>query len=1128
MFYYTVNFEKNTTIAEKDLLLTRLKNFESTTQHGAAQAARSESGQSERYHVVQENGLTLHFIGIRFNQAGRLIGAIVTGGDETHYFALEITETHDYNKTLVGNEDRLNNWTERLLHFVPYIPSHQITSLNESDTSLRTKIKVRHNKLIKLNPQQETLDEAALNQITFCFGPPGTGKTLIISGFLERCILESRPTLFMGPENKLIQFMQTEVRSILNNTQQDLAHFHTWDSFLNTLAKNAKLPATLIYGDPLQNETRQFITLDVFYKYLCPSHTPSKAIKSLLKRFSMEILFQEYQHVFLQPTWSLPEEIYLSAEAYENLGSIQSRIPKSDRLEIHEILKAFYHHVSNQPALYYDPIIASKHVYLHLLKNPFKPFGAIAIDEAQRFNPIQIACLLSTSAIEEGYVLIAADPLQTIDSQPLAFIRPLEAYFTLHHLSYLMQLTHLEITHRSSILVTQLTKIWRNMLLRLVGPDELKTFSQMQLDDRQIMGKISFAHYDNDLKMKIESDPLAMVLIPHQNASANAWAVSHKTTVNEFQGLSSKTIVLDGFCETYHHELHQFSKELETHDDPFNVTLPLCPARHFKSENPLPLEIIKVIKAMIIALSRAEEELIIINPHPLLISMIQSLHQQINIGNQASSLGVETEKNQEIKLSHQTTQQWFHRLKKHIDDQLIPQACDLLKRTDIWGIYTPQLSACADAIGQTNADKQAILQYIKTILFAPSPTTSIPELEQQSHLTSPQKNDCHSDTQSLENLRETWEVQFKTKWIAFAISLYKNPSKANLVAFFELKSSLLINCILFLPIENPRISLMAHCLGSHSATLKSVLLLKPALYCSKITLSGLLYPVLMPTEPDIEVFSGITFLTEDDGIDLFSIIVHYNPNLAQQLNGHVLCEPFDLLSSMTRTTKDQSILYNLCAGKREKSTLLKILGQNPRLASEITSQALLRTPIIGENIVPPPIIGLCEGEEGASIFLFLITQHPELINDLHPSLFLETRLNVDMSKTRIYPYTGISLLTANNTGLMVFNCLLRKNPLFSQYITADVLDFQIFMTTKKTTTLREIISKPPGKVKSINQCRQEIYHQLKHLLNAVAVPPTMRAVTFATATPTIPFFNAAPPPIATLDVEEMDRALTQS
>ena len=1070
MLFYTVDFDKSVTPAQKDNLLTRLKSFELTTQQGAAQAARSESGHSERYIAFHEDGYTIQFIGIHPNPATRLIGAVVTGFDRPHYFALELTETHDYVKTLVDNETRLANWKERLLNFMPYISSIQDKQVDEPDVILETKVKIRHNKIIKLNPQQEEIDERAAEQITFCFGPPGTGKTLIVTGFLERCISANRPTLFMGPEDKLVLFVKKSLHSRLTKAQQQLAHCHSWYSFLKTLATEANLPTQLIYEKNSEKEMRQLVTSPVLYAYLCPSHTPPKHTKALLKKYSIDTLFQEYQHVLLQPIWDKPDCLFLPEEDYQGLGVTQSRIPKQDRPEIHQILQAFYYHVCDHAETYFDEVIAAKHIYQHLLTNPFKKFGAIAIDEAQRFNPLQIACLLSTASIEEGYTLVTSDPLQNIDAQPLAFIRPLEDYFAHNHLSHLVQLTHLETTHRSSILVTELTKIWRNTLLKLVGPDEIKTFSQMRLDERQLMGKITIAQYNQDLKMLIESNPSAMVLIPSHHASPHAWATSHVTTINEFQGLSGKTIVIDGLFEIYQKELHLLNTILEEDENSFDLDTPLVPSRHFKSETPLPLEIIRALKAFIIALSRAEEELILINPHPILQKMIAYLHQRHTTTTEAVVLSADTATSYPPeKPKTYSTREWFNRLKQHINDQLIPQAADLLNRGDIWGEHTSALNALSVALTGPDADRQTILRQIKTLLF---PTTSSQKVIVASE--NPEQLVKQPVVNTIpDNLMALWKDTYESKWKNFAATLFHNPNKANLIKFFELNNIGLITCILFVPTVESRGSLLLECLARHPDVLQEVLRVKPEIYCSKIMVQGLLYPTIIIKNSIEYRYNSLMLLTEDSGIKLFLFMITHHPRLATQLTGNIICDSFHTLGLAQIPTFNQSILHNLCADIKGQIVFLKLLELNPKLATEITAEALLRSPLLGLASIDPCIIGLCLHAEGHSILLILLTTNPGLTAELSPAVLTQHREMLDEKTKKIQYYTGVTSLAKSVNGLIALKLLLLNNP---QYITQECLDLKLCCSSEKknTKTFRELLSTSISNNAMAEQTRREI------------------------------------------------------
>ena len=1060
MLFYTTDFDKSVTPEEKDHLLMCLKSFELTTRQGAAQAARSESGQSERYQACHEDGYTIQFIGIHANDATRLIAAVVTDGEERHHFALEITETHDYQKTLVDNETRLSNWKERLLQFFPYISSIKKATNNEPTARLETTVKIRHNKIIKLNPEQEAVDESPPEQITFCFGPPGTGKTLVVTGFLERCILAERPTLFMGPELKLIQFVQEALYTRLSEEQRQLAHFHSWHSFLTMLMKEADLPPQLIYNPTLKNETRLLVTSDVLYAHLCPSHTPPKQTKALLNKYSIDMLFQEYQHVLLQPIWKRPDCFFLSMEEYQSLGVTQSRIPKQDRSDIHTLLQAFFYKVFDQPDIYYDQVLATKHIYLHLLRVPFKKFGAIALDEAQRLNPLQIACLLSTSMIEEGYTLVTSDPLQNIDSQPLAFMRPLEDYFACNNLSHLLRLSHLETTHRSSIFVTQLTKIWRNILLTLVGPDEIKTFSQMRLDERQIMGKITVAQYNQNLKTIIESNPSAMVLVPNYEASNNAWATSHLTTINEFQGLSGKTIVLDGLSEVYQKELQLLSKQLEAEDNPFDLDTPIVPARHFKSDTPLPLEIIRAIKAFIIALSRAEEELILINPHPILLKMIDYLHQKYAPKSEAaaSSSAIPTDTSGAMSQPKvYSTREWFNRCKKHINDQLIPQACDLLKRGDIWGEHTTSVNALGSTLAAPGADKHEIMRQMKAILFpAPITLTSQTAVAALSEHPPIQVSLPSTPPAVLENLIALWETTYKAKWMNFAATLIKNPSKTNLITFFELQDIALINCILFVntsPLHNP---LIMQCVNTprHLSTLQNVLATNPERYCAKITIQGLISPIKQVVNTIEYTTSGLIELTQNTA-DVFLFIITHNPTLAGQINGNMLCAPYATFANQNLDF-NRSVLINISSLVVGQNVFLKLLTQNVRLAKEITAKALLRINLDHMSMNSTPFDYLIETQAGAEILYILFKENPELISDSILAALCKKLTKLNEKNRKVIICTGIASLASSEKGLMILELLLESFINFTPIITTNALDTSSSFMPHRS--LREILS----------------------------------------------------------------------
>lgn len=1039
MIFYTTDFDKNANAVQKEDLLQRLKSFELTTQQGSAQAARSESGQSELYQTFHEDGYTIQFVGIRASGATRLIGAVVTGFNEAHHFALELTETHDYRKTLVDNTTRLANWKERLLQFIPYISSIQKTLAHEPDATLETKVKIRHNKIIKLNPQQDALDEGSLEQITFCFGPPGTGKTLIVTGFLERCILAERPTLFIGPENKLIQFVQEALHTRLSETQRRLAHCHTWHSFLTLLVTEGNLPLHLVYDNSLEKEKRIFVTSDVLYTFLCPSHTPPKRTKALLKKYSKDSLFQEYQHVLLQPVWERPDYIFLSLEDYQGLGILQSRIPKQDRAEIYQILHEFYSDVCDSSKGYYDPILATKHIYLHLLTNPFKKFGAIAIDETQRFNPLQTACLLSTASIEEGYALVASDPLQNIDSQPLAFLRPLEDYFAFNHLSRLLHITHLEITHRSSILVTQLTKIWRNALLNLVGPDEIRTFSQMRLDERQAMGKITMAQYDGRLKAMIESNPTAMVLVPNRETATHSWALSHLTTLNEFQGLSAKTIVLDGLSEIYTNELNALTKILDGHENPFEVDEPIVPARHFKSETPLPLEAIKAIKAFIIALSRAEEELILINPHPILVRMVNYLQKKYTKPIKEVASAVTTTAAASVPAAQAkvySTREWFNRLKQYMNDQLIPQACDLLNRADIWGEHTSAINALGRALVASGLNINELITQMKTILF-PAPPLSLPipqAVAVSSEGPQSQISDACKPQELPDDLNLLWETKYKAKWMNFAVGLVKNPIKENVIKLFDLRDIALINCIFFVQVCKSHYPLFSICL--HNDSFKNVIETNPAHYCSKIKIQGLLLPWKIMLSPTVGFTSnGLVALSEDEGIQLFSYIITHNPALSKQITGNILCSPYHSVSLTDMPTTNQSILRNLCADTDDQLVLLQLLSQNPGLAREISVEALMRCPQVFDVNFRSFSSAACLflSMEGVNILLVLISENPEFVFQFNRAILQEDEVAVDK-------YTCVATLATTENSFRLFSLLLQLDPDFALLITNEILD----------------------------------------------------------------------------------------
>ena len=836
MIYYTTDVEKQVTADELATIITSLKAFESSTQQGSAQASRTETGQSECYYSFREGGYTLHFIGLRLSDKNRVIAAVVVGGEEVHHFALEFT-AHEYDKTLVGNSIRLENWKERLLNYISYSCTMPTQPVAEEPLEQKIRLKNRHNKVLQLTVEQEEIDEGDMAKIVCCFGVPGSGKTLLVSGFIDRCIEAGRATLFVGPEEKLIQLVKESIPSRFSEEQRQLASIYSWENFLALLVEKAELPREFLHD----KKSQRLVTREVFYQHLSPSHTPSKAIRILLKNYPIEVLFQEYQHVFLQANWINPEAFFLTQEEYLALGRGQSRINKEDRASVYMHLKSFYDKVSepDSGSRYYDRVITTKKIYLHLLQVSFKPFRAIAIDETQCLHPLQLACILSTSTCEEGHVFLASDPLQNIDSQPLAFIRPLEDYLKHWHFDRLLQIAHLETTHRATILLSQMSKIWRNILLRLVGPDELKTFSQMRLDERQALGAIRFSSYNEVLKTKIESDPHAMILVSHEGGGVDRWNGSHTSTINEYQGLSAKTIVIDeGIFDFYKQELNELNKRLQGEDkdaDPFHLDTQLVAARQLKSETPVPLKLIQAIKALFIAFSRAEEQLIFINPPEILkdmIALVYKKHGASSIpphapeprhctpqeGDSPSRTIERADTDRLAQADDRSIKCWLDRFTGNIKQGQLSQAYSLLIRKELWGDHAPAFNALVVSLEQkkemSEFDKQAIIAQAHRILFPTVKQAPLVAVASSAVVASAAPTPAESvPVKALISDPEEILKPLDKKWSTFAEDLCnpKNMSIANLKKAFDL-TPLKTNTIFFIHLYNSQTVLMHYML----------------------------------------------------------------------------------------------------------------------------------------------------------------------------------------------------------------------------------------------------------------------------------------------------------------------------
>jgi hypothetical protein len=626
--------------------LTALEQSESIQEF----QAQGQYSQSEQFCVH----FGIRFVGIKISRSARLIVGILQG----YAFAIEHIPTHDYQKTVVGNPERMKSYRQAIKTSHIQFSSYTNTPAFNPPLNNPPVVTYQRGQAIILTQTQVAASNTIPGRGTICIGSAGTGKTVVSVNRLHHYVSSGLKTGYLAPTAKLAK--EVEAEFIEDRLEIVPPHCFDWDGFLDWLEQQANFNTTPFRYIP-NGRFQGVASLEQFETW-CQERksqgtTPSKAsFKKLCSHIKIHSLYREFCSVFIQPLWSNTANAYLSEENYLSLGRFQSYIfDASLRSIAYQAFKDYVIFLDAQH--FYEPRLIAQQLYQALSGHVegIAPLGlqdkldALVLDEVQKFHPWQWACtLLAVRELRMGNFFICGDANQMVNHQAPRLIEPLLNFFDAQRV--IPQIEQLQLNHRNSQAVTKFVRQLNEIEKNMCGSQERYTHLTLQANEEACIGTVQIKRADDTtFQHEIAGDANAVILIPsdlyRQDALA-LWQDKQLFTLDEFQGLSAQTILLYGFSSCYSSDLTELKTKLKITGVP-SLENPKAFSKHKDAENSS-LSLRECIQALYTGAARAEQQLLImtLSDQDELSSLVQLMLQATPTAQPA------------IKIEESTAEQW--------------------------------------------------------------------------------------------------------------------------------------------------------------------------------------------------------------------------------------------------------------------------------------------------------------------------------------------------------------------------------------------------------------------------------------------------------------------------------------
>ena len=785
--YYSFDIQKKNSDKALSDVKTHLETFLVSEQ-----VASSSQSHCEQYGTTEDRTYKFQWIGIELNRPGRLIGAVVSAAHLPcrTFFALEVIESHDYQKTLVNNKQRLMNWQTFIRQFMDSLANDTTLTQDEKTEQASSRLVQHEGRYRTVDTKQIEVLDAPINQGSMCFGAPGTGKSLVSHQRTEEYMRESLFTAYFAPTPLLIDATLKEIDA--RGLGRGLIQVFTWENFVKLMDTKPEL-AHFGFANELK---KTLVNMDFFnhwYKELSKTalHMTAQFIRDIPDNI-IPLLWHEFHNVFIQPIWSESSIPHLSEEQYAKLGIAQSNFPEDLRKGIYtHIFMPFYHDILKKNA--YFPTLLAHRLYHAMQTTPQKLFDALVGDEIQKFHPWQLACMLSTlrNPLLAGQFCLVGDAGQGVETQAIRIAEPMKLFFEWNKAS--VQFYCLEINHRSSQAVTRFVAQIHELEHKRLGSSERDTHTTVRLSNQAPEGEITIRPFEATLRKQIEQDPNAYIVIPHLSLLQQAcelWPTSQVVTLSEFQGMAADTIVMYGFSDYYDRQM--------TH---INSTTDILPdwnaASSYARKSKGVWEALserECLQALYTAASRAIHTLIMIEDAPLITRlhractpivssvMVEESESRMDTTTVMERLDADVplEALQQVQIRTEqpklSLKAWFLRARNDFDNGLILQAKGILCRRDLWS--SAQIETLKSMLHQNDAmDWDAI----ESVLFPKNTVTPL----SVSTLASSTSMITKALTAAPAPAPSSTESPLPPKWSAWVEELFNSLTASNIASLLK-------------------------------------------------------------------------------------------------------------------------------------------------------------------------------------------------------------------------------------------------------------------------------------------------------------------------------------------------------
>ena len=652
-----------------------------------------KSRQSELLHEIEHEGsYEIHWVVFRLSSASRLVGAVVKDGEHgTHsFFALELTESHDYQKTLAENPQRQRNWRQYMLAFLQADCAMKKDARLEASGEPCLQRLFQHDRRFQVaSPAQAELFDVPLHQGIVCYAPPGAGKTLLaVQRGMAYFQQEKRP-LVLVPEPRLAQAMRQEFMDQGVDGREVFSAVLSFNDFL--MAMDDMLPQENSWHYCKGGDCRRYVNF-TYFKEWCLGRRGSKSLleSELMTRW------QELLYVIIRPNLAEPTTLYLSKESYEGLGKYQANFPEEERTCLYQdVFHPFLNHIEDRGSFYFFPYVAFDLVQAllrdpSLLSNPkIACYDALVLDEMQRFHPWELACLFKffQKPLLLGQFFICGDVHQGAEIQQTRVAESFRHYFD--HIRVVYYIYHLSVNYRNAQAISRFVAQIRAVELHFLGAMERETHVDMGINQQGAPGRVWMSTRD---AIHINEDAQAYVIIPDDiwRERANTyWNEGQVVTLKEFAGLSAKKLVMFGFSEHFQESLKVI------HDDfPDPRSFPKWdePQPFSRRSRTIDAGMRMCFQSIFTAASRAIDELILVEMpgkkhHPLFLVMME--HAEIFESLKPSETAIPS-----------SPKEWFDRAENDFKRGLVDNAKKVFQDERLW--IRKDIAAMAVMMGESS------------------------------------------------------------------------------------------------------------------------------------------------------------------------------------------------------------------------------------------------------------------------------------------------------------------------------------------------------------------------------------------------------------------------------------------